>query len=236
MLAYCSSLTTAPELPATTLANNCYAYMFNQCSLLTKVPEILPATTLANNCYDYMFLNCISLTKAPELPATTLEYGCYDNMFSGCSSLTEAPRLPATVLQNRCYYHMFGNCTSLTEAPELPATTLTNSCYNTMFIGCQNLRYVKCLATDISATDCLTDWLDGTMLLGTFITTDNPPAWPSGTSGIPSGWTSYTESQYEEVRHYELANKVSSSTENMKIEVVNSLPETPVENTIYIIV
>ena len=231
----CSSLTKAPELPAKTLWPSCYNNMFADCTSLTEAPE-LPATTLADYCYSIMFRNCSSLTKAPELPATTLANSCYYGMFSGCHALTKAPELPATTLANSCYANMFGNCTSLTEAPELPATTLTNECYKSMFIRCERLRYVKCLATDISATNCLTDWVDGTMLLGTFITADTPPAWPSGTSGIPSGWTSYTESQYEEVRHYELANKVSSTTENMKIEVVNSLPETPVENTIYIIV
>ena len=130
---------------------------------------------------------------------------------------------------------MFYYCTSLIKAPELPATTLARYCYSKMFFGCQNLRYVKCLATDISANDATFLWLTAASSTGTFITADNPPAWPSDTSGIPSGWTSYTESQYEEVRHYELANKVSSTTENMKIEVVNALPETTVENTIYIV-
>ena len=105
-----------------------------------------------------------------------------------------------------------------------------------MFFGSQKINYVKCLATDISATDCLTDWLDGTMLLGTFITAENKPAYESGTSGIPSDWKSYTESQYEEVRHYELADKVSSTTNGLKIEVVNALPATPAENTIYVII
>ena len=33
----CTSLTTAPELPATTLAKNCYNYMFNSCSKLNYV-------------------------------------------------------------------------------------------------------------------------------------------------------------------------------------------------------
>ena len=213
MLAYCNELTKAPELPATTLVNDCYAYMFNQCSLLTKGPE-LPATTLANSCYNCMFLNCISLTKAPELPAKTLTYSCYWDMFSGCSSLTKAPELPATTLAPWCYNHMFGNCTSLTEAPDLPAKTLAEYCYNTMFIGCQKINYVKCLATDISATNCLTDWLDGTMPLGTFIKSNTPPAYESGTSGIPGSWTSYTESQYEEVRHYELANVATTGDYN----------------------
>ena len=72
----CSSLTTAPELPATTLAEGCYSNMFNCCISLTTAPE-LPATTLANNCYDNMFYRCTSLTSAPELPATTLATNCY---------------------------------------------------------------------------------------------------------------------------------------------------------------
>ena len=209
----CSSLTKAPDLPATTLEMYCYEYMFYNCSSLTKAPD-LQATTLAENCYESMFYYCSSLTKAPDLPATTLTNGCYKDMFCACSSLTTAPELPATTLAESCYYHMFANCRSLTKAPELPATTLANSCYYRMFMGCQNLRYVKCLATDISATDCLTDWLDGTMLLGTFITAENKPAYASGTSGIPSGWNVYKESQYEEVRHYELANVATTGDYN----------------------
>ena len=76
----CSSLTHAPSLPATTLADWCYSCMFQDCSLLTQAPE-LPATTLADNCYDRMFDSCTSLTQAPELPATTLAYWCYNYMF-----------------------------------------------------------------------------------------------------------------------------------------------------------
>ena len=233
MFDHCTSLVKAPELPATTLTTGCYGNMFNSCYALTTAPE-LPATTLAERCYEYMFFYCTSLVKVPELQAKTLAESCYMHMFNSCS-LTTPPELPATTLANYCYYEMFGNCTSLTKAPYLPATTLATSCYYNMFMGCQNLRYVKCLATDISAPDCLTDWIDGTMPVGTFITADNPPAYESGTSGIPAAWTSYTESQYEEVRHYELANKVSSSTNGLNIEVVNALPETPAENTIYIV-
>ena len=67
----CTQLTTAPDLPATTLADSCYFNMFRGCSSLTYTPE-LPATTLAPGCYDSMFYECTSLTEAPELPATTL--------------------------------------------------------------------------------------------------------------------------------------------------------------------
>ena len=81
-----TALTTAPELPATTLAYGCYAMMFKWCSVLTQAPT-LPATTLANFCYYYMFENCISLTQAPELPAGDLVDSCYSYMFQGCTSL-----------------------------------------------------------------------------------------------------------------------------------------------------
>ena len=82
----CSNMTSTPELPATTLTNNCYAFMFNSCTSITTAPE-LPATTLTNNCYESMFNTCSSLTTAPVLPATTLVSDCYKNMFYGCSHL-----------------------------------------------------------------------------------------------------------------------------------------------------
>ena len=86
MFINCSSLTSAPALPATTLASYCYSYMFHGCTSLTTAPE-LPATKLANYCYASMFQGCTSLSTAPELPATTLTSYCYQNMFSGCTNL-----------------------------------------------------------------------------------------------------------------------------------------------------
>ena len=135
----CTSLTTAPALPATTLASGCYGEMFLGCTSLTTAPA-LPATTLANYCYQSMFQGCTSLATAPELPATTLGESCYNGMFYGCTSLATAPELPATVLNTMCYREMFKGCTSLTTPPELPATTLANHCYNSMFYECTSLK------------------------------------------------------------------------------------------------
>ena len=81
-----AALTTAPELPATTLAYGCYAFMFDNCSLLTQAP-VLPTEYLADFCYYYMFENCTALTQAPELPAYQLVDNCYSYMFQGCTSL-----------------------------------------------------------------------------------------------------------------------------------------------------
>ena len=185
----CTSLTTVPELPATTLASDCYRYMFASCLSLTTVPsDLLPATTLASNCYRLMFQNCSTLTTAPVLPATTLVESCYYQMFNNCS-LTTAPELPATTLAVSCYYQMFKGCTSLTTVPELPATTLVESCYYQMFNRCTHLNYIKCLATNISASGCLNDWVSGVAASGTFIKDANMTSWPTGNNGIPSGWT-----------------------------------------------
>ena len=82
----CTSLTQAPLLPATTLANICYNNMFQGCTSLTQAPA-LPATTLANGCYNSMFMRCYGLTQVPALSATTLATGCYSSMFYGCTSI-----------------------------------------------------------------------------------------------------------------------------------------------------
>jgi hypothetical protein len=58
-----------------------------------------------------------------------------------------------------------------------------------MFNGCTNLNYVKCLATDISATSCTNSWLNNVASEGTFVKAASMENWTTGTSGIPEGWT-----------------------------------------------
>lgn len=89
--------------------------LFKDSSVVDASELILPATTITDNCYAYMFRGCTSLTTAPQLPATELVYDCYGSMFSSCESLTEAPQLPATTLADWCYRYMFMGCTSLNK-------------------------------------------------------------------------------------------------------------------------
>ena len=190
----CTGITSAENLslPATTLTNHCYWYMFRGCTSLTTAPAVLPATILAQSCYIDMFNGCTSLTTAPELPATTLASNCYGSMFYGCTSLTTAPELPATTLPRSCYSNMFYGCTSLTTAPDLPATTLVESCYEFMFFGCTSLNYIKCLATDISASECTYYWVYNVPSSGTFVKSSNSTAWDGwgcSQSKIPCDWT-----------------------------------------------
>ena len=107
-----------------------FCSLFKNCAVLTSAPE-LPATALADDCYNRMFLGCTSLTAAPELPATKLADYCYSSMFLGCTSLTSAPELPATTLAEGCYSSMFADCTKLSTvtmlAPSVQIRSWTNS-------------------------------------------------------------------------------------------------------------
>ena len=113
-----------------------FCNLFNRCSVLTSAPE-LPATKLADYCYYKMFYGCTSLTDAPELKATELADYCYNNMFAGCKSLTSAPELKATELAASCYDNMFYGCTKLSTvtmlAPSDQISKATRFCYNWLF-------------------------------------------------------------------------------------------------------
>lgn len=177
----------------TSLSGKDYVFgdLFNKCSGLTSAENlVLPATTLEHDCYYYMFGNCTNLVTAPKiLPATTLSVSCYRYMFAYCPSLVTAPQLPAITLEDGCYDSMFYGCTSLTTAPELLATTLVDGCYNQMFGFCTNLNYIKCLATDISANNCTSTWVNAVAESGTFTKASSMTSWASGDNGIPDNWT-----------------------------------------------
>lgn len=177
------------------LSGKNYAFyeLFYNCSTIKNVSSnFLPATTLADSCYRYMFQDCTSLTTAPELPATTLASSCYRYMFSGCSSLTTAPKLPAMTLASQCYNSMFQYCTSLTTAPELPATTLAYKCYSDMFYNCSKLNYIKAMFITFPGSSYTSDWVYNVASSGTFVKNKNATWDVTGTHGIPSGWTVQT--------------------------------------------
>lgn len=188
MFSGCTSLTKAPELPATILNDSCYDGMFEDCTSLTQPPE-LPATDVANACYSGMFRRCTGLIQAPDLPSKILAQNCYSEMFNGCTNLTQAPKIfSSTKLASGCCMSMFKNCASLVQAPELLATVLAQLCYANMFDGCSKLNYVKCHAIDISALICTSSWLNNVSSTGDFYTPASTN-WTSGNSGIPEGWT-----------------------------------------------
>lgn len=92
----CSGLVSAENLILPNYVKSyCYVNMFSGCTSLTTVPT-LPATTLAQSCYQGMFSGCTSLVNAPELHAITLVTSCYENMFNGCTNLNHIKALFTT--------------------------------------------------------------------------------------------------------------------------------------------
>ena len=175
--------------------NGCFYALFYNCTSLTSAPE-LPATTLSELYYLSMFAECTSLTDAPVLPAKTLAYGCYAEMFYNCTSLTAAPELPATTLTESCYFAMFNSCASLIAAPELLATTLAAECYKGMFQGCLNLNSITVHFEAWTPADATADWVDGVAASGTFtcpagLIENGDPLDPGnfGDSKVHDGWT-----------------------------------------------
>lgn len=213
LFSYCTSLTSAPRLPALKIETQCYFRMFRGCTGLTEAPE-LPATTLAEGCYNGMFQECTSLTQTPNLPATTLADNCYQQMFYGCTSLEEAKDLPAETLTYRCYYLMFYQCTSLIQppiikaktlaieccrqmfaqatslqySPYLAAETLVSGCYNRMFQNCSSLATIKSAFTAWNDEDeCTTNWLQNVAANGFFVR-DEALSTVHDASHIPTNW------------------------------------------------
>ena len=116
-------------------------------------------------------------------------------LFAGAEKLVNNPfrhiELPAYELTDGCFQAMFYGCKGLQRAPDLVADELMDYCYKEMFAGCSKLSYVKCYAEDISAEDCMKDWLANAgsevTEAKTVVSTFKFPA--NSNDGVPVGWT-----------------------------------------------
>jgi hypothetical protein len=65
-----------------------------------------------------------------------------------------------------------------------------------MFKGCTNLATITCLATDISATGCTNQWVDGVKAGGTFYKNASMTTWAVGANGIPDTTPAWTVADF----------------------------------------
>lgn len=151
--------------------------------------------TASTNTYFNAVGNIHSLLSSDYTGITNLgDYGgaVFFGLFSGNTGLVSAEnlKLPAQTLVGDCYRDMFASCSNLTTAPELPAHDIywATGCYMYMFHSCSSLNYIKCLATG-SVYGRTSDWVTGVSRTGTFVKAAGMNDWPSGYSGIPTGWT-----------------------------------------------
>ena len=180
---------------------------------------------LKGNCMSMLFGN-----NAASIYSLGGNGYAFYRLFYNCTTLksVSANFLPATTLAEYCYSHMFYNCTSLTTVPELPATTLTDYCYSRMFYNCKNLNYIKMLATDISATNCLYRWVDGVASTGTFVKSPDATWDVVGVSGVPSGWTvKFDGEEDKKTENYLRKGKTSASMQALTLDF-------PAETDLYV--
>ena len=103
-----------------------YALFSSQTTLKNAENLILPATTLASECYASMFDSCTSLTSAPVLPATKLVSYCYSCMFQGCSKLNKITMLATNISSSSCLdYWVYGVASSGTFIKHPNMTSLS---------------------------------------------------------------------------------------------------------------
>lgn len=141
----CTALTSAPELPATTVSGwSTYDKMFKGCTSLVAAPD-LPASSLSRGCYANMFEGCTSLLAAPAIKVTSVNQNAMTSMFEGCTSLSTAGDVAINVTSSsvESFKYMFRNCTSLSTPPSALKSAIPSNGSNLfygMFYGCSSLK------------------------------------------------------------------------------------------------
>ena len=76
MFKNCTSLTTAPTLPAGILAEYCYQEMFSGCSKLSSV-TMLAFDVSAEFCLDHWLIGAGTNVQEPQKPTLYLDHSVY---------------------------------------------------------------------------------------------------------------------------------------------------------------
>lgn len=127
--------------------------------------------------------NLASLINFSEsIPTYCFRYLFYQANVIDISNL----EFPWSSLSAYCFIRLFQGCSALEKGPTLKHVNLASRCYQWMFINCTNLSSITCLQKN--PDNNFNNWLSGVAATGVFIK-DKDTTWPSGATGIPSGWT-----------------------------------------------
>ncbi len=187
-LLYGSSFTGNERVFPTNTSRTFSGMFMGTTKLIDASNLLLPATTLANYCYEWMFREDTNLLTPPTtLPATTLTEGCYGWMFSCCENLTTTLELPSAIqtVDANSYIYMYEHCFKITTA-FVPGTPNSSQAMEGMFADDRMLSSVTVTATNWIAQSY---WMRGVAATGTF-TKPSGTSIPVGSNGIPNAnWT-----------------------------------------------
>lgn len=116
--------------------------------------------------------------------------GSLASLFKRNTDIVSAENLiiPANNTQG-CFTFLFSDCSNMVKGPKITATdTPAQYAYNGMFYRCSSLTSISIDSPYTSG--CYNNWMYNASASGTIYYTDD--SWqnaPTGTSGIPSGWT-----------------------------------------------
>ncbi len=179
---------------------DCFNKLFLNCSSLTKAPE-LPATELAESCYSSMFEGCSNLTTSPHLPAINLANYCYSNMFKNCTNLTSVPDIHVNVVNQSSFSSTFYGCSKLRSiriiTDDNPKSGWSET-FNSAFYNCSNLIYVY-VSFIGNYGNSTRGWLQNVSPTGTFYCPYGLDTSIRDASHIPVGWNVVYTSVPEEV-------------------------------------
>ena len=169
-------------------------------------------------------INTLLDYKNPD--TVPLSHSCFFGLFRDNIATTDVSGLKFgnKTLTTGCYREMFYNCSKLINGPELPATTLSDSSYNAMFKNCSSLKTVKISAKNISATNCLTEWLYGCASTGTVYNLGkvNIPYFTD--SGIRRGWVECNYSDKHSDDYFWFKNTYNGSNTLRITREINGSP------------
>lgn len=152
----CTALTSAPELPATTVSGwSTYDRMFKGCTSLVAAPD-LPASSLSRGCYTSMFEGCTGMLTAGTMSITSVAQDSLNSMFKGCSALIDASNIEinATSISTSSFLGMFYNCISLVSPPSLRIVgAYANTAFSQMFYNCGIKSFPSFHMTNIGASE-----------------------------------------------------------------------------------
>ena len=200
MFQQCTGLINAPStLPATVMSNYCYSNMFYGDTSLVSIPEFT-ITSAAQYCCYQMFYNCTTLPETSSFEIANTATRCCQNMFYQCRGLvTVNGTLTSMTLSQYCYYRMFCGCNALVIVPTLPALTLVDYCYFGMFDYCTSMKEIRMYATNISASNCLTNFMGHSTNNGSYYRNPNA-TWAVAASDnlIRAGWTLFDGTEIDD--------------------------------------
>lgn len=169
---------------------------FRGCTTLITPLRELPAKYGSYQCYGSSFRGCSNMTSAPVIKIDSLWSGhnvqsILAYTFMDCTSLQfiDLSNIKFNATGSHGASSMLENCTSL-QGPVIIKDQGDSYSFANMFKNCSSLDDIRYLGSSWDSTKA-NDWVSGVAATGDFYNLGGATL-PTGTNGIPSGWTTHT--------------------------------------------